>query len=233
MKLLTAFLFFIGSTSAYAQNCSCDQDSLEETEVSISCDTTIFDNGALLYWNYDCDSAWLNFQYQNSIISIFSLNAELKDYVGRLGYYYVVEYDSFFMAYYATISGCCAPDIYFLHNKYTGQVSKAFNEAIFMSTERKLPYMVSFNLLKDSAAKDYTNLLVRNFISGKEALLPIAGHNIEKAIRNNAVLYDEELFIDAVLGDQNITLSYYPKRPSGKKQAKQKNIVIDLKALNL
>jgi hypothetical protein len=231
MKSLIAILFLLFSTSAFAQRCSCEADSLEEDEVFMTCDTTSFDNGALLYWNYDCDSAWLNFQYQGNTISIFSLETELRDYAGRLGYYYFVEYDSFFMGFYSTISGCCAPDIYFLHNKYTGEVSKAFSEAIFISTERNFPYMVSFNLFKDSAAKDYSSLLLTNFITGQQALVPLTGHDIVKATRNNEVLYDEELFTDAVHSEQSITLIYYPKNPNKKKSPKQKSIVIDLKAL--
>jgi hypothetical protein len=231
MKSLFLTLVFLLSASAFAQRCGCEADSLEEDEVFMTCDTTSFDNGALLYWNYDCDSSWLNFQYQSNTISIFSLGTELRDYAGRLGYYYFVEYDSFFMAHYATISGCCAPDIYFLHNKYTGEVSKAYSEAIFMSSERNFPYMVSFNLFKDSAAKDYSSLLLTNFITSQQVIVPLTGHDIEKAMRNNEVLYDEELFTDAVHNEQSITLSYYPKKSSGKKHPKQKNILIDLKAL--
>ena len=231
MKTLLAIFFLILSASAYAQTCACEQDSLEEGEQSIICDSTIFDNGALLYWNYNCDSAWLNFQYQSTTLSIFYLDGELKDLMGRLGYYYFVEYDSFFMGHYATISGCCAPDYYFLHNKYTGEVSKAFSEAIFMSTERNFPYMVSFNLFKDSAAKDYKTLMVRNFITGKEVVLTLKGHDIEKAIRIKRPLYDEDLFWDYEHNEHSITLYYYPKNTEGKKHPKQKTIVIDLKAL--
>ncbi len=233
MKPFITILFLIFSTSAFAQSCGCEADSLEEGEVLMTCDTTMFDNGALLYWNYDCDSAWLNFQYQSTTLSIFYLDGELKDLKGRLGYYYFVEYDSFFMGHYATISGCCAPDNYFLHNKYTGEVSKAFSEAIYMSTERNFPYMVSFNLFKDSAAKDYTSLLVRNFITDKEAIVPLTGHDIEKAIRNKRPLYAEDLFWDYEHNEHSITLHYYPKNTEGKKNPKQKNIVIDLKALGL
>lgn len=233
MKTFIAILFLIVSTSAFAQRCGCEADSLEEGEVSMTCDTTSFDNGALLYWNYDCDSAWLNFQYQSNTISIFYLDGELKDLMGRLGYYYIVEYDSFFMGHYATISGCCAPDYYFLHNKYTGEVSKSFSEAIYMSTERNFPYMVSFNLFKDSAAKDYSSLLLTNFITGQQAIVPLTGHNIEKAMRNREVLFDEDLFFDVEQTDHSIRLYYYPKKTEGKKHPKQKNIVIDLKALKL
>ncbi len=227
MKLLLAILMLIALKPVAAQNCKCDRDSVN---LNINCDTILFDNHAMLYWNYNCDSSWLTFKNQDNKVVLFSLGAELMWYTGNIGYSHFIEYKSMFLGVYQTISGCCSPPDYYLHDKTSGKLIRYLGPAIFASADKNFPYVVSFanspNL--DSMDLDYNTLVIYNIETGKEAKMKIAKGDIKRAIESSSSLSFDDIFRKAEVIDGKIILKYISKLGSNKKGNRYKTITVDV-----
>ncbi|REC62825.1 hypothetical protein DRF65_08360 [Chryseobacterium pennae] len=94
MKYLL-ILILLFSSSFYSQQCSCSQKP--ELKDVISCEATLLQNEAKIYWEYDCNSSWITFQKGKEKIKIFELEKEFIELSGRLGYRNWTEYKNTFL----------------------------------------------------------------------------------------------------------------------------------------
>ena len=72
MKLKTTFFFLIlilTNIQLYSQQLECSCDSMEIIEENrYKCEYQNFENGSRLYWQWNCDSAWLTFENKEKVI---------------------------------------------------------------------------------------------------------------------------------------------------------------------
>ncbi len=126
-----------------ATQCSCVSN--EAISELIDCKADTLSNGALVYWNYSCDSSWLIFENSRGEKQIiFSLDSQMIDLTGRIGHVYFYEYDRTFLFINKVISGCCEPVDYYLYDKKNGSLIEYLGRAIFVSENPNFPYFVSF-----------------------------------------------------------------------------------------
>lgn len=230
MKTLLTLILVLLTASANAQDCACGCDSLE---LDLFCDTVEFDNGARIYWNYNCDSSWILFKNQDTSLVLSSMDKEIMDLTGRLGYSYFIEYQTGFLGVFETISGCCTPPDYYLHDKSNGRLKKYLGSAIFVSNDRKFPYVVSFapksnSLAHDNWEKDLKTLIVYNLETGQTLNLPLPQINIEKAMEDCEVLYPEDLIEEERVAGTKIYLRCNTKMHGRKDKQLFKWVVVDV-----
>ena len=84
MKTFAILLLSCFSTLISSQICSCSQ--MPDLKDLISCKTTTFQNGAKIYWEFDCNSSWITFQNGALKKKIFELDKTEMEFTGRLGY---------------------------------------------------------------------------------------------------------------------------------------------------
>jgi len=225
--LLISALFF--SPVAGAQQCHCSRDSsLEEL---ISCKPVVFSNHARLYWSYNCDSSWLTFKSPAGKKKIlFSLGGGLVDLTNRLGYVDFAEFGSSFLVTNNVISGCCDPQDYYVHDKTSGRLIKYLGRALFISDDKKFPFVISLTNSKYPVdpKKGYTSLTVYNLDSRKEFRIALPKGDVETGMKNNAFMFAEYLFDDTGSVNGKLTLRYYTEALQQDKEPAYKTVVIDL-----
>ena len=226
--LLTLALFI--STVVNGQSCLCGQDTI--LKESISCKPTIFENKAKIFWNFNCDSSWLTFESSNKKRkTIFSLSDGLVSLTTRLGYMYWTEFNKTFLITNHVVSGCCDPVDYYLYDKTSGDLIKYLGRAIYVSDNRKFPFVMSIaNSNYDTISRiDYNSLSIYNLDSRKEFKLTIPRGDIEKGIKNNDYLFPEDVFDTPILASDTLVLKYSTDKYIKGKRLKYKTIKIDLK----
>ncbi|MES1222057.1 MAG: hypothetical protein ABUT20_41565 [Bacteroidota bacterium] len=137
MKLFFLFTFALIINLTYGQKkqCSCTADSLIDQNTT-DCKTTVLQNKALLYWQFNCDSIWLTLQNKEGRrIILDKVPIEYYSYTFRLGYRLVKEYKNSLLFR----SGCPAngPCNFVLINKNTGKLIHEFGELIYDHEIRK------------------------------------------------------------------------------------------------
>ena len=217
---ITFFLLLIGQL-CIAQTCGCKTQP--ELKNVISCDQTIFKNGAKLYWQYNCDSSWVIFENKEGKKKhLFSLEGELMGYTGRLGFGEWTEYKNTFMIEYHTVSGCCDPYEYILYNKYTGRKIENIGRAIFKSEEKDYPYFVTID--KDNF--NYLSFLNMNTDKIFKVFLP--KNRIQKTLTIANQIFAEVLFETGEIKEGVFEVRYkYKTKQEGKWMIG--NVRIDLK----
>lgn len=226
---VTTLVLFIWTTSV-GQNCQCDKDTLL-SEI-INCDTTKFENGATLYWSFNCDSSWLTFEsltHKKEVL--FSLGEGMQNLTGRLGYIYIQEYRYRFLIQNNVISGCCSPPDFYLFDKTTGQKKESMGRIIFFSQDKKLPFIISLtNSGYDTTHKaNYNTLSIYNIDNGKTHIFKLSKGEIEKSLAKTEQIYPEYLFDEPILKGATIFLTYLLDKPISENTRRTKTIAIDLK----
>ncbi len=120
--------------------CRCiDDEFLSNVD---DCDTTILQNGALLYWHFNCDSSWLTLEKNHKKMVLNSIR-EMHDYTYRLGFQLEKEFKTTMLFRY----GCPAngPCMHALLNKETGKVVEEFEELIFNAEDTKADFVIYFD----------------------------------------------------------------------------------------
>lgn len=226
--LLTLGLFI--STVVHGQRCHCDQDTM--LKESIPCKPTIFKNKAKLFWSFNCDSSWLTFESSKRKRKIiFSLSDGLVSLTTRLGYMNWTEFNKTFLITNHVISGCCDPVDYYLYDKTSGDLIKYLGRAIYVSDNKKIPFMVSItNSNYDTVSRiDYNSLSIYNLDSRKEFKLTLPRGDIKKGIQNNDYMFPEDVFDTPILVSDTLILKYSTDKYVKGKRLKYKTIKIDLK----
>jgi hypothetical protein len=216
MKHTLILLLF--SCAAWGQ-CICERTP--ELKDFINCDTTKFDNGASVYWHYNCDSSWFTFRNPKGFTTELYSHKELIGLTGRIGYSFANEYKTTFLIQNNLISGCCTPPAFILFDKLSGKLKEDLGRLIFYSSDKSKPFAVSF---RDTT---FNSLTLINFDNGKEFIVKLPKEQIKSAIKQLDVLAAEELFEDTIIKNNQIVLSYrYKKASDGKHETK--TITIDL-----
>ncbi|WDF80396.1 hypothetical protein PQ469_10300 [Mucilaginibacter sp. KACC 22773] len=218
--LLVCFCFFAGIGLAQKMQCACGTDSnLNEI---IDCKSTIFKNGARLYWQFNCDSSWLTFKAVNGRKRIlFSLDSSLMELTGRLGYIYAAEYKYVFLIRQNLISGCCDPPEFILFNKNTGRQKSLLGRLVFYSHDSKYPIVISLGPNSNS-------LIIFNVDTHKKYSIALPRGRLSKSIKLSFFSAPELLFDNDLIKGDSLVLKYQYKT-TAKKDWLYSKILIDLK----
>ena len=209
----------IVSNLSSAQNCICEiKPELNEI---ISCKKTIFKNGAKIYREFNCDSSWVVFENKKKKI-LFSLDKELIELTGRLGFANWTEYKKTFLVEYHTISGCCDPYEYILFNKTNGNKIADIGRAIYFSEKEVFPYFVTLDKNK-SYFLSFLNLETSNIF---KIYLPKG--RIDKTLKITNTIFPETLFEKGEIKNGLFIITYRYKRTKKEKWLYGK-VIVNLK----
>ena len=143
-QTLIILIIIISYSTVFSQeyNCGCDTINIIP-ENRYQCDTTIFTNGAKMYWQWDCDSSWLTFENKEKFI-LKSCN-EVNVYgCLRTGLDFLKEYPNYLLFQYKWVSGCCTPpDLIFL-NKENGNELRRISNSQFIWGDTDENYTLYF-----------------------------------------------------------------------------------------
>jgi hypothetical protein len=221
MKIVIIIIFSIITQLCLGQNCGCKtRPKLNEI---ISCEKTIFKNGAKIYRQFSCDSSWVIFESKNKKKKVlFSLNKDLIELTEKLGFADWVEYKNSFLVEYHTISGCCDPYEYILFNKTSGKKIANIGREIFHSEDNKYPYFITID-------KDKSNFLsFLNLETNKIFKIDLPKDRIEKTMKITNDLFSETLFENGEIKNGVFEIAYKYKKTAKDKWLIGK-VTVDLK----
>lgn len=172
----------------YSQKLECDCDSMEIAEENLyKCEYQNFENGSRLYWQWNCDSAWLTFENKEKVILKTCENETIYS-CQRTGLSFLKEYPNYILFQHKWISGCCAsPDIVFI-SKETGKEIDRVLQDQFVWGDIEQNYLLYFS---DTT---FTSLIMLNHLTDKKYLMKFAPNQIENSARQNKVLRLTDLF---------------------------------------
>lgn len=201
MKIIGTLIFLLFFQFGFSQNCGCKtQPELKDV---ISCEKTIFKNGAKLYWEYNCDSSWVIFESKGKNKKVlFSLPDELMGYTGRLGFAVWTEYKNSFVVEYHTISGCCEPYEYLLYNIDNGEQIANIGRYLFRSEIKKYPFFVTIE------AKNFNYLSFLNLETNKIFKINFPKNRIVNTLKFTNNLFAEVLFENGNLKNGIFQINY-------------------------
>ncbi|WPO91659.1 hypothetical protein [Chryseobacterium sp. YR459] len=196
MKLSFILILFFFLSWVDGQKCNC----LKKTELKnlISCQPTQFQNGARIYWEYDCNTSWITFQKGNIKKKIFELEKEFIELTGRLGYRSWTEYKTSFLIENSLVSGCCQPAEYILYNKNTGKKITSLGTIISINDKKDHPYIIT--LIQNN------KLLYTNLNNNKSCTIKVPQDKIKSTLKNTNELYPENLFENAGIKNEVLTI---------------------------
>lgn len=223
MKIVITIILSIISQLCFGQNCNCK--NRPELKEIISCKKTVFKNGAKIYRQYSCDSSWVVFESKSKKKKILeSLDKNLIELTGKLGFAEWSEYKNSFLVEYHTISGCCDPYEYILFNKTNGKKIANVGRQLFGSNNNKYPYIVTID-------KDKSNFL--NFVNletNKIFKIDIPKGRIEKTLKITNEIFSESLFEEGIIKNGVFEIKYKYKKTEKDKWLIGK-VTVDLKKI--
>jgi hypothetical protein len=221
MKIAVTIILSIISQLCLGQNCSCK--TRPELNEIISCEKTVFKNGAKIYREFTCDSSLVIFESKSKKKKIlFSLDKDLIELTGKLGFADWIEYKNSFLVEYHTISGCCDPYQYILFDKTNGKKIANIGREIFHSENDKYPYFVTI----DKENSDYLSFL--NLETNKIFKINLPKGRIEKTMKITNSRFSETLFEDGKIKNGVFEIQYKYKNAEKDKWLIGK-VTVDLK----
>lgn len=223
--LIIIVLIFLSNKFVLGQN-NCDCESNPEYKSFISCDTIIFDNGATLYRQFNCDSSWLTFETSRLTKKVlFSLSKDLIDLTPRLGYQFVKEYSKVVLFEKRQASGGGYPINYVLIKKDTGEIFKELGPILFYS--EKLTNEIIVTLINDSIPLlSFYNIktdIIKNY--------PVSDKENDMTIFMSNEMFPENHFSNALMTENEFEIDYSFKKTDSKDWHKSK-IIIELTTKN-
>ncbi|MDI1233281.1 MAG: hypothetical protein PSX81_03245 [bacterium] len=220
MKYIIFTLFYWLICPVKSQSCNCLKDSTLAYSMP-SCDTIQFKNGSLIYWQFDCDFAWLTFEtVQGTKEVIDNFDSNLGELIDKLGLEFEAEYKAGFLMERPTCSGSDCPMIYQWMNANTGKTEKYFENVIEVYKDSIHHFMINF---KD---EEWNSILVFDMDNCDtfEIVLPIKSISMTLNSEDDFYLHAWDLFAPAAVVNQQLCLTYqYNERFST--GLKQKNSV--------
>lgn len=205
------------------KNCNCEE--FPELNDFISCDTTIFTNGAKIYRRFNCDSSWLVFENKNIKKNIYSLEKELMDLTHRLGYVGWEEYKESILIADRLWSGSSSPYEFHLFDKEMGEKIIDLGQPIYLNEARTNPYFISLDTI-------HSKIRIYDLDTRKSAFYPFNMSKINSSKELGYFLaYPEELFGSGEI-KKNIFKINYHYRLEEKDDELSEEIVIDLNKLD-
>lgn len=210
MKIVVTVIFVIFSQFSFAQNCSCKEKPL--LNEIISCEKTIFKNGAKIYYQFNCNSSWLVFESKTKEKKkLFSLDKSLMELTGRLGYSSWAEYKNTFIIENRLVSGCCDPPEFVLFDKNNGKKIANLGREIYHSNIKKYPYFITID------SKDCNFLSFLNMSTNKIFKINLPKGRIEKTLKITNGIFSETLFEDGEIKKGTFDIKYkYKTQDNGK-----------------
>lgn len=205
------------------ENCFCEE--FPELNDYISCDTTIFTNGAKIYRRFTCDSSWLVFENNNIKKNIYSLEKELIELTRKLGYVGWDEYKESILIADRLWSGSGSPYEYCLLDKESGKEIINLGQEIYLNKEHSDPYFISLD-------EDNSLIRIYNLDTRKSAFYPLDMRKIDSAFKYGGfVLYPEDLFESGEIKNNVFKIKYQYKINENDNNLLEE-IVIDINKLN-
>lgn len=222
MKIATIIILSIISQFCLGQNCICKtRPILNEI---ISCEKTFLKNGAKIYREFNCDSSWVTFESKNKKKKIlFSLDKQLIELTGRLGFANWKEHKNSFIVEYHTISGCCDPCEFKMFDKTNGKKIAELGREIFYSENQKYPYFVTID-------KDNSNFLsFINLNTNKIFKIDLPKDRIEKTMKIINGHFSETLFENGGIKNGIFEIKYKYRNSEKVEKWLFDKITVDLK----
>ncbi len=201
-QTLIAFIILILSLNGFSQKASCGCDIKKiNPENQYICDTTVFSNGAKMYWQWNCDSAWLTFENKDKIILKSCEKTDVYE-CERTGLNFLKEYPNYLLFQYKWISGCCTPpDIVFI-NKENGIELKRITNDLFVWGDVDENYILYFS---DTT---YTKLVYLENNTNKEYSFQFDKEQVDKSVDKNQVLQMADLFKNFKKNENDFTFDF-------------------------
>lgn len=207
------------------KNCGCK--SKPDLTEFISCDTITFQNGAMLYRQFNCDSSWLTFESKSGLKSVlYSLDKPLIELTERLGYIFEKEYQSSLLFINKKASGGGFPVDFELVSKDSGQVLKEFGTIIFHSDDS----LNNFVLYLSSDSLDTLSLY--SVDQNKDFNFSIPKGRLWKTVRETSQMFPEFLFEEPTIDKSILTLTYKYLVSNSPEKWDTDKIQIDLQTIN-
>ncbi|WP_157510455.1 hypothetical protein [Flavobacterium frigidarium] len=222
MKIAVTIILSIISQLCLGQNCICI--TRPELNEIISCEKTIFKNGAKIYREFNCDSSWVIFESESKKKKIlFSLDKDLIELTGRLGFANWIEYKNSFIVEYHNVSGCCDPYEFKLFDKTSGKKIAELGREIYHSENQKYPYFVTI----DNKNSNFLSFL--NLNTNKIFKINLPNGKIENTLKITNGIFSETLFDEGQIINGVFEIKYkYMENGKDKKWLFGK-ITVDLK----
>jgi hypothetical protein len=167
-------------------------------ENQYNCEYQNFQNGSRLYWQWNCDSAWLTFE-NNEKLLLKSCEDETVYGCQRAGLGFLKEYPSYLLFQYEWISGCCAsPDILFISKK-TGKEIERITQDLFVWGDIENDYLLYFS---DTT---FTSLVYLNHLTDKKYNIQFEPNKIDSLAQTREVLRLTELFENIQKNEDELT----------------------------
>ncbi len=199
--LLLTILLLLTYSDLKSEDCFCETDSIYNNY--IDCEPDILDNGAMIYWSFNCDSSWLTFKYKEHRILLESFDKDWMNYTGRLGYVSHQEFKNSILFESKPSSGSVRYREYILHDKTKGEVIKELGTGVYTASDPKYPFFISLNLLEE-----INEFVIFNINTLKEYKLTIPKEIIDKSVESQNFLYEEDVFYDYEFKEDTIFIKY-------------------------
>lgn len=200
MKYAILTILLTIQLNIFGQNVKCGCDTFIE-ESKYKCDTMYFSDGAMLYWQYDCDSTWLTFENKEKII-LKTCEAESVFGCNRTGLNFIKEYNNYLFFIHEWISGCCvSPDLVFL-SKENGQEIKRVKSEYFIWGSIDDDFALYFS---DST---YMDLVYLNQINLEETHIKFKDEEVNQSINENNINQLSDLFKDVKKEENQIVFKF-------------------------
>jgi hypothetical protein len=199
-SLLLIFIVLSIESNCQKLECNCDEREIIP-ENQYKCEVINFTNGAKLYWQWNCDSAWLTFERSRKSILKSCINEDVYS-CDRIGLVFLKEYPRYLLFEHRWISGCCTPpDLVFLRKEDASELKRIKNSQ-FVWGDVDENYALFFS---DST---YKKLIYLNHISDKEYSIQFLEGQVNNSAKTNHVLDQATLFKDFVKNESSFTFYF-------------------------
>jgi len=216
-RILLLLIFIITFFDSFGQlsECTCEKRNII-LENQYKCDTTNFSNGSRLYWQWNCDSAWLTFENKKRLI--LKSCEEMDVYsCQRTGLNFLKEYPQYLLFQYKWISGCCTPpDLVFI-SKENGKEIKRISKDQFVWGDVDENYVLYFS---DTTFK---SLIFLNHNTDKQYIYQFEVGKVLNTATQNQVLQLGDIFSNFKKNEAYFTFDF--KISEGKTE----NLKIEIK----
>lgn len=194
--LIVCFVLTVSQLYSQELQCSCENLEIAE-ENQFKCEIERFENGASLYWQWNCESAWLTFENKKKVILRTCENETIYS-CQRTGLEFLKEYKNYLLFQYKWASGCCtSPDVIFF-NKDSGIEIERVPQDQFVWGDIEKNYLLYFS---DSTL---TTLFLLDHLTDKKYSMQFEPHQIENSINQNMVMRLNELFVNLVKNENEL-----------------------------
>lgn len=199
MNIFTISLITLVNLFNIQKDCNCDEKP--ELKTIISCKPTLFQNGAMLQRQFDCNSSKLIFQNGKIKRTIFQLDKDLLELTNRLGYTSWMEFKNSFLIENRLISGCCDPSEYILFNKNNGEIISKLGTSLYQTEKQNdKPFILTL--------KTPNILLLTNLITNKSSTIYLPKGLLDKSLETSKYLFIEYLFEEGRLIKNDFYIKY-------------------------